>query len=73
MRHITCINNLLYLISQELVPADDLGNTFIPEKMTDRNILSGLGDLLSGEQKKWAKENLRTDKIFLLKLALENG
>jgi len=42
------------------------------EKMTDRAILSGLGDLLTDERKKWAKTKLRTDTIFLLKMALEN-
>jgi predicted nucleotidyltransferase component of viral defense system len=43
------------------------------EKMSDRNILSGLGDLLSDEQKKWAKAKLRTDTVFLLKLALDSA
>lgn len=42
------------------------------EKMSDRTILSGLGDLLTEERKKWAKTKLRTDTIFLLKLALES-
>lgn len=42
------------------------------EKMTDRNILSGVGELLDAKQKVWAKAKLRTDTIFLLKLALEN-
>ncbi len=42
------------------------------EKMTDRTILSGLGDLLTDERKKWAKTKLRTDTIFLLKMALED-
>ncbi|MEE9913513.1 MAG: nucleotidyl transferase AbiEii/AbiGii toxin family protein [Deltaproteobacteria bacterium] len=42
------------------------------EKMSDRTILSGLGDLLTDERKKWAKTKLRTDTIILLKLALES-
>ena len=42
------------------------------EKMSDRTILSGLGDLLYDEQKKWARANLRKDTIYLLKLALED-
>jgi predicted nucleotidyltransferase component of viral defense system len=42
------------------------------EKMNDRTILSGLGDLLSDERKKWAKTTLRKDTIYLLKLAMEN-
>jgi len=42
------------------------------EKVTDRNILSGMGELLDTKQKSWAKSKLRTETIFLLKLALEN-
>ena len=42
------------------------------EKMTDRNILRGLGELLTERQKDWAKTKLKPDVIFLLKLALEN-
>ncbi len=42
------------------------------EQMSNRNILSGIGELLDTKQKAWAKSNLRTDTIFLLKLALSN-
>lgn len=42
------------------------------EKLSDRNILSGLGELLDTKQKPWAKTKLRTETIFLLKLALNN-
>lgn len=42
------------------------------EKISDRNILSGLGDLLTDERRKWTKTKLRTDTIILLKLALES-
>lgn len=42
------------------------------EQMSDRNILSGIGELLNAKQKAWAKANLRTEAIFLLKLALSN-
>lgn len=42
------------------------------EKITDRNILSGIGELLDEKQKAWAKSNLRKETIFLLKLALDN-
>lgn len=42
------------------------------EKMSDRNILSGIGELLDEKQKIWAKENLRTETIFLLKLMLKS-
>lgn len=41
------------------------------EKISDRTILSGIGELLNEKQKAWAKKNLRTDTIFLLKLAID--
>jgi predicted nucleotidyltransferase component of viral defense system len=41
------------------------------EKMSNRRILDGLGELLSNPQKDWARAKLRTDTIFLLKLMLE--
>ena len=39
------------------------------EKMSDRSILSGLGELLTPKQKVWVKANLRNETIFLLSLA----
>lgn len=42
------------------------------EKMSDQNILSGMGELLDAKQKDWARAKLRTETIFLLKLKLEN-
>ena len=42
------------------------------EKMTDQNILSGIGELLDAKQKDWVRSKLRTETIFLLKLKLEN-
>jgi predicted nucleotidyltransferase component of viral defense system len=42
------------------------------ESMSDRGILSGLGELLDAKQKTWVKEKLRTETIFLLTLKLEN-
>jgi predicted nucleotidyltransferase component of viral defense system len=42
------------------------------ESMSDRGILSGLGELLDAKQKIWAKEKLRTDTIFLLKMRLNS-
>ncbi len=42
------------------------------EKMNDRNILDGVGELLTESQKDWARAKLRTDTIFLLKVLLEN-
>lgn len=42
------------------------------EKMSNQNILSGMGELLDEKQKVWVKENLKKDTLFLLKLKLEN-
>ncbi len=42
------------------------------EKMNNRNILDGLGDLLTESQKDWARAKLRTEAIFLLKARLES-
>ncbi|MGD2246427.1 MAG: nucleotidyl transferase AbiEii/AbiGii toxin family protein [Candidatus Aminicenantes bacterium] len=41
------------------------------ESLSDRNILSGIGELLDEKQKAWAKNNLRKDTVFLLKIRLE--
>lgn len=38
------------------------------EKMNDRNILHGIGELLTEKQKAWAKAHLRQETIFQLKL-----
>lgn len=40
--------------------------------MSDRGILSGVGELLDAAQKEWVKRNLRSETIFLLKLKLES-
>ena len=42
------------------------------EKTASRNILDGMGELLSEKQKDWAKANLVPDTIFLLKLMRES-
>jgi predicted nucleotidyltransferase component of viral defense system len=42
------------------------------EKMSNRSILSGIGELLNEKQKAWAKAKLLPETIFLLKLALSN-
>jgi predicted nucleotidyltransferase component of viral defense system len=44
----------------------------ILEKLPDRRILDGIGELLDLKQKSWAKAKLRTETIFLLKLLLNN-
>jgi predicted nucleotidyltransferase component of viral defense system len=41
------------------------------EKMSNRHILDGVGELLTTSQKDWAKAQLREDTISLLKLRLE--
>jgi len=40
------------------------------EKMNNKNILTGVGELLTKTQKSWARENLRQETISLLKLRL---
>jgi hypothetical protein len=42
------------------------------EKVSDRGILSGMGELLDEKQKAWVKSKLRTETIFLLKLVLDS-
>lgn len=42
------------------------------EKIKERSILQGIGELLDEKQKAWAKNNLKQDTLFLLKLMLEN-
>lgn len=41
------------------------------ENFNDHNILDGMGELLDDKQKAWAKAKLKSETIFLLKLALE--
>jgi len=41
------------------------------EKINEKSILQGMGELLDEKQKTWVKANLKTDLIFLLKLRLE--
>ena len=42
------------------------------EKMNNRHILDGLGEMLTEPQKDWARAKLRTDTIFLLKAWVES-
>lgn len=42
------------------------------EKLSDRNILGGIGELLTEKQKVWAKAKLKAETLFLLKMILEN-
>jgi len=41
------------------------------EQIGDKNILSGMGELLDEKQKDNVKKNLKNDTIFLLKLKLQ--
>ena len=43
------------------------------EEMNNRNILSGVGELLTSSQKDWVKAKLRVETIALLKLRLEEN
>jgi len=42
------------------------------KKVDNKDILAGMGELLTEKQKTWVKAKLVTDTIFLLKLALDN-
>lgn len=42
------------------------------EKMSSRNILAGMGELLDEKQKAWVKSKLKDETIFSLKLQLDN-
>lgn len=42
------------------------------EKFNNKNILAGMGELLTEKQKDWARTKLRTETIFLLKVWLES-
>lgn len=42
------------------------------EKMDNRHILDGLGEILTESQKDWAWAKLRIDTVFLLKARLES-
>lgn len=41
------------------------------ESYDNKHILHGMGELLSGKQKVWAKEKLKDEVVFLLKLMIE--
>lgn len=42
------------------------------EAMSDKNILSGMGELLTEKQKAWARTKLKEETLFLLRLAIDN-
>jgi len=41
------------------------------EKVSEKNILSGMGELMDSNQKKWVKANLKIETLFLLKVLLD--
>lgn len=50
-----------------------LGKTFdLIKKFDDKDILAGMGELLTEKQKAWAREKLKSETLFSLGLALEN-
>jgi len=50
-----------------------LGKTIdLIKKFDDRDILAGMGELLSEKQKAWVKAKLKSETLFALGLALEN-
>jgi predicted nucleotidyltransferase component of viral defense system len=56
------------------MPFDQLVNRCITqlEKISNRHILDGMGELLTTSQKDWAKAKLREETIALMKLRLES-
>ena len=42
------------------------------EKVNERQILNGMGELLDEKTKIWAKKNLKKDVVFLMRVRLEN-
>ena len=42
------------------------------EKVNNKHILDGLGELLTQSQKDWAREKLKSETVFLLKLNLDS-
>lgn len=44
----------------------------VMKKFDDRDILSGMGELLTEKQKSWVKGKLKSETLFSLRLALEN-
>lgn len=42
------------------------------EKITNRNILFGLGEVLDDKQKAWVKTKLKQETLFLLRVLLDN-
>lgn len=42
------------------------------EAMSDKNILSGMGELLNEKQKTWVRTELKNNTLFLLRLAADN-
>ncbi len=71
LQHRFPINQAIIQERSEM-PFDEFLRTCIErlEKMSNRRILDGIGELLTPNQKNWAKAKLREDTISLLKLRL---
>ena len=51
---------------------DFLGTSLaLLEKIENKNILSGMGELFTESQKDWVRKNLKEDLIFQIKLYIE--
>lgn len=67
--------NIKIVESRTGMPYKDFLQTCIDDlsKISNRGILSGIGELLDDKQKAWVKTNLLSETLFLLKLALSNS
>ena len=45
----------------------------VVERLQKKELLQGVGELLTGKQKDWVKEKLKEELLFLLRLQLESG
>jgi len=51
---------------------DFLGTSLaLLEKIDNKNILSGMGELFTESQKDWVRKNLKEDLIFQIRLYIE--
>lgn len=67
------VNRRIIEARTELSYKDFLNKTIeFLEGVNNKDILSGLGELLTEGQKSWVEAKLKSETLFLLKLALEN-
>lgn len=66
------INEEIINLRTRMKPPDYLKKCVkLIEGLSERSMLSGMGELLDEKQKTWAKRNLKSDVLFLLKLRIE--